>query len=181
MPSSTACRCGSCSRNTTGGKRPAPPGPKTWSTRALNFEQPHLDLGGWALTRLPPGPLPCDNGNLECPYGAYLWPFYLTHRGGTDPTEVGQLWAASAQQAPLRSMTDRGDWADRWKEFALWNWNEGPADKYRDNGGTHRPAEAERLGRRLHPHPAHRPAPAAALADQPATAARSLWRTGPTR
>ncbi len=100
----------------------------------LNFEQPHLDLGGWALTRLPPGPLPCDNGNLECPYGAYIWPFYLTHRGETDSTEVGQLWAASAQQPPLRSMTDRNDWADRWKEFALWNWNEGPADKYRDNG-----------------------------------------------
>ena len=101
---------------------------------ALNFEQPHLDLGGWANTRLPLGPLPCGPNNDECPYGGYLWPFYLTHRGGTDPTEIGRLWAASAQQAPLRSMTDRNDWADRWKEFALWNWNEGPADKYRDNG-----------------------------------------------
>ncbi len=100
----------------------------------VNSEQDELVEGGWADNHGPLGPLDLfDDGGLE-QYGAYIWPYYLTHRPGGDPTLIGQLYQAAQNKRPIDVLHDRPDWEARFKEFALWNWNQDPVQIYRDQG-----------------------------------------------
>lgn len=101
---------------------------------AINSEQGQLEPGGWARNSAPDGPLDKFDDNGLAQYGAYIWPFYLTHRPGGSPTLIGQIFAATAEQSPINYMAAQPDWNARFKEFALWNWNWDPVDVYRDNG-----------------------------------------------
>jgi hypothetical protein len=101
----------------------------------LDQEQSQLQDGGWARNNDGPlGPLDLFEDDGLAQYGAYIWPFYLTHRPGGDPTLIGQIYKASEHQAPIKTLHAMPDWNERFKEFALWNWNWDPVDMYRDHG-----------------------------------------------
>lgn len=100
-----------------------------------NVEQEFLarDNNSWSFQRSFGGPLNCAGRTIECNYAAYLWPFYLTRGGGGATNEyIGRVWEQSKEKLPSQIMGEMNGWADQWKKFALWNWNEGPADYYRD-------------------------------------------------
>jgi hypothetical protein len=100
----------------------------------LDQEQQQLEAGGWARNTDPLGPLDLFQDDGLAQYGAYIWPFYLTHRPGGDPTLIGKFYQAAEQQTPLEVMHALPDWPARFKEFALWDWNGAPVDLYRDHG-----------------------------------------------
>jgi hypothetical protein len=106
----------------------------------VNYEHTFLELGEWARQEQLIGPLTCPNKPAHCNYGAYLWPFFLTRGGGGAIDEyIGTIWELSKDKKPIDVMSEMNGWSDLWKKFALWNWNEGPADLYRDpdeQGGT---------------------------------------------
>jgi len=100
----------------------------------LNTEQSQLEAGGWANKAGPLGPLDRYDDNGEAQYGAYIWPYYLTHRPGGTPQLIGQIDLAAQTKPLIQVLHDMPDWAARFKEFALWDWNRAPVDIYRDNG-----------------------------------------------
>lgn len=69
-------------------------------------------------------------------YGAYLWPFYLSHYTGSyHPELIAQIFAATenAGSGNLFDVIDgkiTGGWAARWPEFALFNLNLPPHNHY---------------------------------------------------
>lgn len=69
-------------------------------------------------------------------YGAYLWPFYLTHYTGSyHPELIAQIFAATENAANgdlYKVINDRiaGGWEQRWPEFALLNLNLPPNNRY---------------------------------------------------
>lgn len=100
----------------------------------LNHEQGYLK-GYWSMAGgNDEGPLDNTAGMAE--YGAYLWAFYLVQKSGdTGGTAVGHLWQASETLSPIEAMGQLAGWSDRFKEFALWNWNkESFSVKYIDAG-----------------------------------------------
>jgi hypothetical protein len=98
----------------------------------LNREQPYL-AGSWSRTPLA-GDGPLDSTAGLAAYGAYLWPFYLRQYASGNEEVVGRLWVASESKPPINVMHDLDGWPERFKEFALWNWNAAPVVKYRDAG-----------------------------------------------
>lgn len=100
----------------------------------LNEEQSQLEDGGWARNPAALGPLDRWEDDGVAQYGAYIWPFYLTHRSGGRPALIGQIYSALKDETALDVMHGWRDWPARFKEFALWNWNKDPVDMYRDNG-----------------------------------------------
>jgi hypothetical protein len=98
----------------------------------LNLEHEYLWDGQWAWVENRIGPLHRYGEGKVWQYGAYIWPFYLTHGGGALPEYIGRLWEASKDTQPIQVMAEINGWDDLWKQMALWNWNEGPADVYRD-------------------------------------------------
>ena len=97
-----------------------------------NFEQAYL-AGYWSQAPGAEGPIDSTEDNAA--YGAYLMPFYLVQKSG-DPSGVaiGQSWIASQSQTPLAYLGGLSGWPDKFKEFALWNWNQDGAALYRDAG-----------------------------------------------
>ena len=69
-------------------------------------------------------------------YGAYLWPFYLSHYTGSyHPELIAQILAATENAANgdlYQVINDRitGGWEQRWPEFALLNLNLPPNNRY---------------------------------------------------
>ncbi|MCO6449638.1 MAG: hypothetical protein J5I90_02505 [Caldilineales bacterium] len=69
-------------------------------------------------------------------YGAYLWPFYLSHYTGSyHPELIAEIFAATedAANGDLFDVIDSkiaGGWAQRWPEFALFNLNLSPHNHY---------------------------------------------------
>ncbi|HUS14588.1 MAG TPA: hypothetical protein VM536_06160 [Chloroflexia bacterium] len=102
----------------------------------LNSEQAQLEAGGWAKNSDALGPLDDFQDDGLTQYGAYIWPYYLTHRPGGDPGVIGKVYQSIADKRPIDVMHAWPDWEARFKEFALWNWNQDPVDVYRD-GGAH--------------------------------------------
>ena len=103
---------------------------------AENTERQWL-LGYWANVDGPAGPLDTYVFAQPPQYAAYIWPFYLRQKvGSTNGSAIGNLWLASELSAPLVEISKLDGWADKFKEFALWNWNVDDPDlkKYRDNG-----------------------------------------------
>ena len=97
-------------------------------------EQNQLESGNWSNYDGVVGPLDLFDDNGLAQYGAYIWPFYLTHRPGGDPRLIGQFYQAGTTKAPIEVFHDTPGWNDRFKEFALWNWNKAPVEIYRDHG-----------------------------------------------
>jgi hypothetical protein len=100
----------------------------------MNGEQYQLEAGGWAKNNTALGPLDRWEDEGLAQYGAYIWPYYLTHRPGGDPKIIGQIYAALETRSPLEVFAAWPDWNARFKDFALWNWNKPPVDLYRDSG-----------------------------------------------
>lgn len=97
-----------------------------------NFEQSYL-VGYWSNAAGPEGPLDSVDGTAA--YAAYLLPFYLVQQSGDRTgTVVGRLWQSSESAASIKGVGALPAWTDRFKEFALWNWNRAPANKYVDHG-----------------------------------------------
>ncbi len=109
----------------------------TWATDLiypeLDFEQWFLN-GFWSHARGAEGPLDRFVYAAGPQYAAYIWPFYLRQYASGNEEVVGRLWQASETLAPIQVMGKLNGWADRFKEFALWNWNREPLIKYRDGG-----------------------------------------------
>lgn len=97
-------------------------------------EQDQLESGNWSNYDGAVGPLDLFDDNGLAQYGAYIWPFYLTHRPGGDPRLIGQFYQAGTTKSPIEVFHDTPGWNDRFKEFALWNWNKAPVQIYRDHG-----------------------------------------------
>ena len=97
-------------------------------------EQNQLESGNWSNYDGAVGPLDLFDDNGLAQYGAYIWPFYLTHRPGGDPRLIGQFYQAGTSKDPIEVFHDTPGWNDRFKEFALWNWNKAPVEMYRDHG-----------------------------------------------
>jgi hypothetical protein len=77
------------------------------------------------------------NGPLDanmCAYSNYQWWFYLTRLAGRPATTVGDVHAAAERKVPLDVVGALPGWADRFREYNLWNWNRSPVEKYRDPG-----------------------------------------------
>jgi len=103
-----------------------------------NFEQAYLKPW-WSMAGGAEGPL--DKTAGTAPYAAYILPFYLVQQSGDRTgTAVGRLWEASESVAPIKAIGALPGWIDRFKEFALWNWNRDPVVKYRDAGSSIPPA-----------------------------------------
>jgi hypothetical protein len=107
-----------------------------------NFEQDYLSPW-WSAAPGQEGPL--DNTGSAA-YGAYLWAFYLDQKSG-DPTgsAIGALWQASQTVAPIQAMAALPGWIDRFKEFALWNWNKDTVVHYQD---ADQPIPTEKLSQK---------------------------------
>jgi hypothetical protein len=95
-----------------------------------DFEQAYMN-GYWSQHDGPEGPIDSTSGSAE--YAAYILPFYLDQKSG-DPEgkTIGQTWASSETQAPIDVLGALPGWSDKFKEFALWNWNKDTVAKYRD-------------------------------------------------
>ncbi len=88
-----------------------------------NDEQGYLD-GYWSRAPGPEGPLDRFAYGDGAPYAAYLWAFYLRQKlASADGSVVGRLWKASETEDPIHVMEALDGWAQMFKEFALWNWN----------------------------------------------------------
>ncbi len=101
---------------------------------ATDFEQSLLKQGKWAYNDTPNGPLDYWEKGSQRQYAAYIWPFYLSHRPGGTPEIVGNIWKNSLNMTPLQSMAQLLDFPTAFREFALWNWNKPPVQKYSDHG-----------------------------------------------
>lgn len=91
-----------------------------------NSEQPS------ALHFLKKPELPLEEDSDEKrPYGAYLFPFYLTHKHA--PSLVRTIWEqvkdADSLEAIERSIP--GGFEEQWPQFARHTWNRPPVDDYR--------------------------------------------------
>lgn len=102
----------------------------------LDQEQDYLQDSQWVARpgATVDGPLDEYQDGGLAQYGAYIWPFYLRQAANGSETVIGQLWQASEGKRPLDAMHDMQGWEDKFKQFALWNWNRAPEDKYRDHG-----------------------------------------------
>jgi hypothetical protein len=85
------------------------------------------------LINFPGLPLETYNDDLH-QYGAYLFPFYLSRR--YSPELVAASWGHLDQSRPLgaidQALEDNGgSFNDEWHEFARYNWNRSPVDKYK--------------------------------------------------
>ncbi|MCO6453407.1 MAG: hypothetical protein J5I90_21675 [Caldilineales bacterium] len=69
-------------------------------------------------------------------YGAYLWPFYLSHYTGSyHPEIIAEIFSATEDAAKgnlyqVINDTIEGGWAERWSEFAVYNLNLAPHNEY---------------------------------------------------
>ena len=90
---------------------------------ASNDEQGYLD-GYWSRAAGAAGPLDRFEYGKPAQYAAYLWAFYLRQKtASADGSIIGRLWKASETEDPIHVMEALDGWADMFKEFALWNWN----------------------------------------------------------
>ncbi|MBX7236184.1 MAG: hypothetical protein K1X65_17505 [Caldilineales bacterium] len=90
-----------------------------------NSEQPYLPPFLQSLD------LPLeDDTDIRRPYGAYLWPFYLTHKHSKDliPAIWTQVAHADSLEAIQRSIP--GGFEQQWPEFTRLNWNRPPVTDY---------------------------------------------------
>ena len=80
------------------------------------------------------GPLDCSDPVNNPAYSSYLFFFALTRSLGADPGIVGQLYHSLGMRSldAVRALVPSFD--DAFKQFALWNLNEGPALHYKDVG-----------------------------------------------
>jgi hypothetical protein len=65
-------------------------------------------------------------------YGAYLFPFFLSHAG--TPDIVRSMWVAAESTDSALEAVDaviEGGFRQQWPEFARYNWNRPPQDDYR--------------------------------------------------
>jgi len=101
---------------------------------ASNDEQSYLD-GYWSRAAGAAGPLDRFDYGQPAQYAAYLWAFYLRQKtASTNGSIIGRLWKASETEDPIHVMEALDGWADMFKEFALWNWNNDDPElvRYRD-------------------------------------------------
>lgn len=91
-----------------------------------NSEQPYvppfLSTPEWSLE---------DDRDKKRPYGAYLWPFYLTHKHRA-PALVRTIWEHTKDADSLEAI-DRsipGGFESEWPEFTAYDWNRPPLDDY---------------------------------------------------
>ncbi len=108
----------------------------TWAKHLVypeqNFEQDYLEPY-WSKKTGAEGPLDSTEGTGE--YATYILPFYLVQKSGdSSGTVVGKLWQASEAVAPIKAVGALPAWLDRFKEFALWNWNADSLVNYIDDG-----------------------------------------------
>jgi hypothetical protein len=90
-----------------------------------NSEQPYAP----SFLERPERPLE-EETDVWQPYGAYLWPFYLTHM--YTPDVVSTIWAQTKEANSLEAI-DRsisGGFDEQWPDFTLANWNRLPLDYY---------------------------------------------------
>jgi len=107
-----------------------------------NQEQAFLP-GYWSQVAGAEGPLDQFAYGRPPQYAAYLWAFYLRQvLGSADGSAIGRLWQASETTDPLHVMGALDGWKDRFKEFALWNWNNDDPSlvRYKDEPGGRIPA-----------------------------------------
>lgn len=68
-------------------------------------------------------------------YGAYLWPFFLSHFLA-DGSPIRLTWenteSAGSREAWQRSIAGSGGFTQLWPEFTLRNWNQDPVNDYQD-------------------------------------------------
>jgi len=69
------------------------------------------------------------------PYGAYLWPFFLSNTTSAGPGIVRTIWDDSLSMNSLAANNAAipGGFQKQFKEFTLQNYNQGPANLYRDS------------------------------------------------
>ena len=81
------------------------------------------------------GPLDCSSLVNNPAYSSYLFFFALTGSFGKDPQIVGSLYAKQKTTKSLDALRSLvSDFDNDWKQFALWNYNEGPKVHYTDHG-----------------------------------------------
>lgn len=98
----------------------------------LNSEQLYLP-SYWSLKVGGGAEGPIDDTTGTAVYATYLLPFYLVQKSGdASGTVIGQTWAASETLDALHVLGSLPSWADKFKEFALWNWNQGSVAHYLD-------------------------------------------------
>lgn len=74
-------------------------------------------------------------------YGAYLLPFMAAGEGRGRGNVVREMWEATESMSSLEAMRSPflkapfGDFDRLWKDFALFNWNQGSVDHYKDWDG----------------------------------------------
>ncbi|MCO6452640.1 MAG: hypothetical protein J5I90_17800 [Caldilineales bacterium] len=71
-----------------------------------------------------------DASDIRRPYGAYLWPFYLTHPDANGL--IPAIWSETVDGDSLEAI-DRsipGGFEQQWAEFTLLNWNRPPVTDY---------------------------------------------------
>ena len=68
-------------------------------------------------------------------YATYLLPFYLETRAG--PGVVKTMWDNTVTMSSVDAVDDAipGNFIDTWHDFALYNWNHGPVDEYKQRDG----------------------------------------------
>jgi hypothetical protein len=101
-----------------------------------NQEWHMLRASNWTNHDGPNGPLDLFEEGGYAQYGAYIWPFYLVNGpSAAPPTLIGEIYAATEKrETPLGAMANMEGWREEFKRFALWNWNEFPAQFYSDHG-----------------------------------------------
>jgi hypothetical protein len=109
---------------------------------ADNSERRRLK-GYWAAVSGPEGPVDTYIYGQPPQYAAYILPFYLRQQlASANGAVIGQIWQAAETQDPLEVIAKLEAWPDKFKEFALWNWNrdDPKLSAYRDNGSGIDPA-----------------------------------------
>ena len=68
-------------------------------------------------------------------YATYLLPFYLETRAGAGVVKT--MWDNTVTMSSVDAVDDAipGNFIDTWHDFALYNWNHGPVDEYKQRDG----------------------------------------------
>lgn len=92
----------------------------------LNFEQFSAEY----FLNSPELPLTVDPDGRD--YGMYLWPFYIANKVGVEkiPAIVDRIGSGTDPFQVLDNVLP-GGLAERFNEFALYNWNQAPVDFYK--------------------------------------------------
>ncbi|GAC1357665.1 MAG: hypothetical protein NVSMB42_16760 [Herpetosiphon sp.] len=131
------------------------PGPYAWWAEASaewagNYVFPNASeenrIASWFLDT-PSMPLETKNDRHE--YGSFLWPLYLSDYAGKqgDVDVVRRIWDANATMDSLGAVNSAvaGGFDKRWPEFAAFNWNQSPVDKYKQWDGITVQAKATKV------------------------------------